>query len=187
MKHTIRTWTAFLLFLAAVAGAGAQDMAFSIGTWSFFRDSAGRLPSGEPGTFASLGATYGLSPRVEAGVALIPRLLPDTFDDLFVEEHIGISLFGERARKSGEPAIYINAILDVGVLFGAHKILSGSPEFSRAFFLRLTPITLGTPYYGRRDRMLSTGLIYDYDSGSASLFMNIIAADFYLASPADVR
>lgn len=176
-----------LSFLMTAAGAGAQDLALSVGAWSFFRDAAGESPAGEAGTFAALGVSYGISPRIEAGASIIPRFFPAPFDDIFVEEHIGISLFGERARNSGEPAIYINAILDIGVLFGSHNVLSGAPEFSRALFIRLTPLSLGNPYYGRRDRLLSTGLLYDYDRASASLFMNIIAADFYLASPPKVR
>jgi hypothetical protein len=182
-------WTMGLALVFALAGsiAGAQDLAFSIGAWSFFRSAGGDLPSRSPGLFASFGACYGLTPRLEAGASVVPRLAPAPFDDLFVEEHVGISLIGDRVSETGGPAIYINTLLDIGILFGAHNVISGAPGFSRALFLRLTPLALGNPYYGRRDRMFSTGLIYDYDAGSVSLFMNIIAADFYLASPSKSR
>jgi len=181
MNYRMRAVPLALFLLLAAGAACAQDLAFSMGTWSFFPDAAGKSPGGGPGVFPSLGATYGITRYLEAGVAIIPRLTPRPFDDIFVEEHLGVSLFGERVKTSGGPAVYINTLLDAGFLFGAHNVLSGSPDYSRALFLRVTPITLGNPYYGRRDRLLSLGLIYDYDANSTSLFVSLIAADFYLA------
>ncbi len=177
-----------LLLLALFLGLsapGAQDLAFSVGTWSFFPDASGTLPSKGPGAFASFGATYGLGPRLEAGISLLPRLTPEPIDDIFVEEHVGISLFGDRVGAAGGPAVYINTLVDIGFIFGLHAVRSGDPEYSRAVFLRLTPITLGNPYYGRRDRIFSAGLLYDYDADSASFFFNLIASDFFLAKKAD--
>lgn len=181
MRSSLRAMLPILLFVLAVSSIASQDLAFSIGTWSFFPDASGVLPSGGPGAFASFGATYGLTPRLEAGISLVPRMAPLPFDDIFVEEHIGVSLFGDRVSAAGGPSIYINALVDIGILFGAHNVHSGDPKYSRALFVRLTPITLGNSYYGRRDRMLSAGLLYDYDNRSASLFINLIAADFFLA------
>lgn len=187
MKCRTRAFPLALFLILAVAGAGAQDLAFSLGSWSFFPNAEGELPGGNPGLFPSFGATYGITRNLEAGVSIIPRLTPSPFDDIFVEEHVGLSLFGERMKASGGPALYINAVLDAGFLFGAHHVLSGDPLYTRALFLRLTPIALGNPFYGRRDRMLSAGLIYDYDKGSVSLFASLIAADFYLAPGSKVR
>ena len=187
MKYRMRIVPLALFLLLAIGAAGAQDLAFSIGSWSFLPDTAGKLPAEGPGLFPSFGATYGITRYLEAGVAMIPRLTPKPFDDIFIEEHVGFSLFGERAKASGGPAVYINSLLDAGFLFGAHKLLSGSPDYSRAIFVRVTPITLGNPYYGRRDRMLSVGLVYDYDANSASLFLTLIASDFYLAPGRKLR
>ncbi|MFA5852694.1 MAG: hypothetical protein WC820_08335 [Spirochaetales bacterium] len=181
MKYRMRAVPLALFILLTAGAACAQDLAFSIGTWSFLPDAAGKLPGGTPGVFPSFGATYGITRYLEAGVAIIPRLTPKPFDDIFVEEHVGVSLFGERVKASGGPAVYINTLLDAGFIFGAHNVISGAPVYSRALFLRITPITLGNPYYGRRDRMLSVGLVYDYDANSTSLFVSLIAADFYLA------
>ena len=187
MKNRLRWLAPALFFLISSGLGGAQDLAFSMGSWSFFPNTSGWLPSGSPGEFAAFGLTYGLSPRFEAGASIIPRLSSEPFDDIFAEGHLGLSLFGDRIKKAGGPGIYINGLLDAGLLFGTHGILSGTAEYSKALFLRLTPITLGNPYYGRRDRILSVGLIYDVDANSASLFMNLIAADFFLASPAKVH
>jgi len=184
MRSTLRAILPILLLALAASSLSAQDLAFSTGTWSFFPDESGALPSEGPGTFASLGATYGLTPRLEAGISLIPRITPEPLDDIFIEEHVGISLFGDRVSRTGGPAIYINTLVDIGLFFGAHNVRSGNPEYSRALFVRLTPIALGNPYYGRRDRIISIGLLYDYDRSSASFFLNLIAADFFLAKGA---
>lgn len=187
MKYRRRIVPLAIFLLLAIGASCAQDLAFSIGSWSFLPDAAGKTPARGPGLFPSFGATYGVTRYLEAGVAMIPRITPKPFDELFIEEHVGLSLFGERVKTSGGPAVYINTLLDAGFLFGAHELLSGSPEYSRAVFVRLTPITLGNPYYGRRDRMLSVGLVYDYDAKSASLFLTLIASDFYLAPGRKVR
>ena len=187
MKYSMRVFPLVLFMLITAGAARAQDLAFSLGTWSFLPDAAGQLPGGTPGLFPSFGATYGITRHLEAGLAIIPRMTPEPFDDIFVEEHVGVSLFGERVSRSGGPAVYINTLLDAGFLFGAHNVLSGSPGYSRALFIRVTPITLGNPYYGRRDRLLSAGIIYDYDANSASLFLSLIAADFYLAPASKVH
>jgi len=184
MRYSPRQFVPILLLAFAVSSVGSQDLAFSIGTWSFFRDKSGAWPSGGPGSFASFGLTYGLTPRLEAGISLVPRMAPDPFDDILAEGHVGLSLFGDRISGSGAPAIYINTLADIGFILGAHNVYSGTTEYSKAVFVRLTPISLGNPYYGRRDRIFSVGLLYNFDTASASLFINLVAADFFLAAGA---
>ncbi len=103
MKYRTRIVPLALFLLLAAGAACAQDLAFSIGAWSFFPDAAGKLPGERPGVFPSFGATYGITRYLEAGVAIIPRLTPAPFDDIFMEEHVGLSLFGQRvkARQPG--------------------------------------------------------------------------------------
>lgn len=177
-----------ILLLGASAGiAGAQDLSFSLGGWSFFPDGEGRLPAGDPGLFAAAGATCGLGPRLELGASLIPRLTPAPFEDLFAEAHLGLSLLADRARVPAAPTMYVNTILDLGAIVGWRGLASGAPTFSRAIFARLTPITVGTMYYGRRDRLFSFGVMYDFDEKAANIFASLIAADFSLAPPPKVR
>jgi hypothetical protein len=177
-----------ILLLGASAGiAGAQDLSLFLGGWSFFPDGQGSLPAGDPGIFASAGATIGLGPRLELGASLIPRLTPAPFDDLFAEAHFGLSLLADRARVPAAPTMYLNTLIDLGAIVGWHGLAAGSPAFSKAVYARLTPITLGTMYYGRRDRLLSFGVMYDFDAKAANLFATLIAADFSLAPPPKVR
>ncbi len=158
--------------LFAASGACAQDFAVSAALWHFPQQS---------GTFASAGVTLGLGPRLELGASFIPRLTPEAFDDILGEAHLGLSLAGPRVAASG-PVIYVNTILDAGVMLAWHDILSGSPARAASAFLRLTPLAIGNAYYGRRDRLLSFGLSRDFGTGALSLFANILSADIYLAS-----
>jgi len=178
---------AIFMLSAPVGLASAQDLSFSLGGWSFFPDGEGRLPAGDPGLFASAGATIGLGPRLELGASLIPRLTPAPLEDLFAEAHVGLSLLGDRARTPDAPTMYLNTIVDLGAIVGWHDLFSGASAFSKAIFARLTPITLGSLYYGRRDRLLSFGVMYDFDAKAANIFASLIAADFSLAPPPKVR
>lgn len=186
-RSVSRIFLAILLLAGAAGIAGAQDLSFSLGGWSFFADGQGRLPAGDPGLFAGVGATVGLGPRLELGASLIPRLTPAPFEDLFAEAHLGLSLLADRARTPAAPTMYLNSLIDLGATVGWRGLASGSPSFSRAVFARLTPITLGTMYYGRRDRLLSIGVMYDFDAKAANIFASLIAADFSLAPPPKVR
>lgn len=177
----------FLVSSLAAAPASAQDFAFSLGSWSFFRDSNGSFPFGSPGLFASLGFTWGIAPVVEIGASLIPRITPDPVSDIFTEGHIGISLWGDRVKKTSAPAAYLNALLEAGLMFGARGALSSTPTLSRAFFIRLTPFVLGNPYYGRRDRFFALAFLYDWEKAAASLSFSLIAVDFYLVPSAKQR
>jgi len=178
---------AIFLMIASAGLACAQDLSFSLGGWSFFPDGEGRLPAGDPGLFASAGATIGLGPKLELGASLIPRLTPTPFEDLFAEAHLGLSLLADRARTPAAPTMYLNTIVDLGAIVGWRGLASDSPSFSKAVFARLTPITLGTMYYGRRDRLLSFGVMYDFDAKAANVFASLIAADFSLAPHPKVR
>ena len=94
----------------------AQDMAFSLGTWSLMGDSLEKSRFGGPGAFADLGITAGLTPRFEMGVSIVSRISPEPLDDLIVESHIGASLFGTRRNPSGGPALYVNALYIVVII-----------------------------------------------------------------------
>jgi hypothetical protein len=172
---------AFALAFLAAPNAAAQDLGISAALWHFPEWFGTSSMAGDPGVFASIGAVLGLGPRLEAGASFIPRLSPEAFDDILAEAHLGLSLVGPRVSASG-PVIYVNTLLDAGVFLGWHDVSSGSPTISRAAFLRLTPLTIGNPFYGRRDRLLSFGVARDFDSGAISLFANILSADIYLAS-----
>lgn len=165
----------FFIFamIAPPSIAHAQETAISLGSWSFF--------SGSPGVFTSLGITQGLTPRLEAGLSLIPRLTPEPFEDFYAEAHLGYSLAANRFQGLNQPASYINILGDIGVIAGISSIGAPGQTLKKSIFIRLTPITLGNAFYGRRDRIYSAGALFNLDSPSLTFFLNFIISDFFIA------
>ncbi len=122
----------------------------------------------------------GVTPSVEIGASVIPRLTPVPGRDIFIEAHAGLSVMGMRSRPDGQPAAFLNTLLDAGVLVGFHGVGTASPEVTKHLFLRITPITLGNPYYGRRDRLYAIGIQYDPDARSTSIFMSVLSTDIFI-------
>lgn len=172
---------AFALAFFSASAVDAQDIGFSAALWHFPEWFGTSSMAGDPGTFVSLGTVVGLGPRVEASASIIPRLSPSAFDDILGEAHLGLSLVGPRIAASA-PVIYVNTILDAGAFLAWHNLHSGSPNLSASAFLRLTPLSVSNPYYGRRDRLLSFGIARAFDTGAISLFANVLSTDIYLAS-----
>lgn len=159
----------------------AQEMAVSASVWSFFAGSGGWRPV-EPGAFASAGVMAGITPRFEAGASLISRMTPEPANDLIIEVHAGYSIFAERFRGFDIPASHLNAIIDAGFMIGAHRLYSGGPaSVSPAAFIRLTPVAIGNAFSGKRDRLFTFGLLYDFGAKRPALFMNLVSSDFFLA------
>jgi hypothetical protein len=164
-----------------------QDMAFSLGTWSFLGKSLEESRFGGPGAFADVGLVMGLTPRFETGLSVIARITPKPIDDLVVEGHIGASIFGTRLNPHGGPALYVNAILDVGGAVGYRSLRSIAPIQSRYVFIRLSPLAIGNSYYGRRDRLFSIAMLYDLDTKEASLSLALIRMDFFIVKDSKFR
>lgn len=171
----------FILAIFPLSPGRAQEIAVSASVWSFFAGSGGWRPV-EPGAFASAGVMAGITPRLEAGASLIARMTPEPANDLIVEIHAGYSIFAERFRGSDLPASHLNAILDAGFMIGAHSLYSGGPAtVSPAAFVRLTPVAIGNAFSGKRDRLFTFGLLYDFGAKRPALFMNLVSSDFFLA------
>jgi len=173
---------AVVLLLGAAPGPGAQDLSFSASTWSFFEGAGGYRPA-DPGCYGEIGVTVGLTPRIEADLGLIGSITPSPANTLFFNAGISYSLVGKRYIDSEEPTGLFSMLLTAGVMEGFHDVWqSGAPmSTSTHLYLKLTPFSVGSLYYGKRDRCFSIGIQYDIGASSWSLFTNIIASDIFLA------
>lgn len=176
-RQVIVAACALLAALAMPHPAGALDFSASLGTWRFASSNA---------TFAYLGAGVGAPGRFEAGAGLVPRLIDDPLSgkvsELYAEAHLGIALYGDRARPDGIVSTYASILTEIGYLVGsAGGAFTGKAFTEGTIFLRLTPLALGNPYYGRRDRIATTALLYDLGSDSWGIAFTIFQSDFFLA------
>lgn len=163
----------------------AQDLSLSASTWTFFAGADSYRPAG-PGAYAELGATLGLTPRLETNLGLIGEVAPAPAGTLFLNAAATYSILGKRYINSDEPTDVYSMLLTAGVLEGFHTLWqdsSTSSAFSTSthLYLRLTPFGVGSLYYGRRDRGLGVGIQYDLSKGMWSVFTNFLAADFHIA------
>ena len=169
----------FLVILCALlppAAPAAQDLSLSLGTWS-------RPADAKPGAFIDMGATLGLGKRLEIGAAAIARITPSPLEELLLESHLGISLYGDRLGEEGLPGIYANGILDLGAAARIEDPWSGPPEPDFLWFGRFTPLALGNPYYGRRDRFFSLSVLADPKAKTLSVSFSLLKFDFYILRP----
>jgi len=151
------------ILLVFLFPAGADDLGFSLGPWSF----AGGV---DPGTYAGAGLVWGFSPRLEAELVAVGELTPLPGNTFLGGGLLSISLLGPRIPT------YFNAVLDLGYLHGLAGLNPSGTDLSlrgaehRNFlFLRLSPLAIGNPHYRMRDRIFSAGVLYSLEEQKFSL------------------
>ena len=180
-KFTAATAFFFIAIMISPNAAEALDFSASLGTWRFV---------GSNSTFAYAGLGIGAAGRLEAGAGVVPRIIEDRstneFSRLYSEIHIAYALYGDRARPSGIVGTYANILLELGYLFGLDK--NAIDDFATgSVFLRLTPLALGNPYYGRRDRIAATTLFFAPGPKTWGIAFTLFQSDFFVARREEFR
>ena len=171
MRRPITITIALIWLTAALTGAAAQEWGVSVGSWSF----AGGGPGA--GAYACAGLSTGLGQRLELEAFGVARATPAPFGDALAGAILGFSVFGPRRTT------YFNMALDLGFL--QTVVEGGTPGLGPSYaMLRLSPLVVGTPYYGHRDRIFSLGLVYDLGSGALSATWNVLIVHWYPGSHA---
>ena len=148
----------------------AASYGLSLGSWSS-AEGQGSLGSGLQ---VYVGGTLGLASRIEAEVFSVIQATPDPFSTLHCGMGLTFALAAPREFASHEATLYYNAYLSAGFLTSLDEDPLGS------IYVRITPISIGGPYYGKRERAASLGALYDLHDGSFSLFWNLFLLDFYI-------
>ena len=146
--------------------AAGMDLAVSLGPWSFAGGTEGYA-----GTYGYTGLVAGLTPRLECELYGVGELTPDPASVLLAGVNIGISLSGDRGPT------YFNMVMDVGLL--AEWRADSSGPVSVHALLRVSPLVIGNPYYGYRDRIFSIGLLYDLTGKVSRVVWNVLMAQWF--------
>jgi len=170
MRQSVRI-VIFALFMMVVMAAAlfATSVGMTIGTWSMVPGN-GTLSDG---TYAYFGGTVGLSPRFEAELFTIMQATPHPLSEIQGGLAVTYAFAAEREIAGGGAPSWLNAYVTTGVLQG----LQGTPNTS--IFLRITPLSVGAPYYHTRERAASVGVLYNLTESSFSVFWNIFLFDIY--------
>ncbi|HOX31098.1 MAG TPA: hypothetical protein PLB91_02135 [Spirochaetales bacterium] len=170
-----RAFLAASLALAASA-AGALDLGLSAGAWSFSRPvSAARAEEGreiEPGLYARAGAIAGIASRLELEAFAVGSLAPAPGRELFLGAEATLPALGSREKS------YFNLFASLGYL-RALRLEGGLEPAGGYLSLRVSPLAIGNPSYGRRDRIFSVGALYELGSGEVSLTWSVLTFDFF--------
>lgn len=131
-----------------------------------------------PGLSMTLGLTMGVTQRMEIDLVSLIELVPHPFGDVVVGAELAFALLGERAFADNRAGIGINTYLSAGLLFSDH---TPDGRYAPTYLTcSITPIVVGSPYSGKRERLAKMGVAWNFQNNSVSMYWSIALYDLYL-------
>ncbi len=150
-----------------------KDIAIRIGTGRFFFDKHSQMGANFLG-----GVSLGLTKRSELAVEAITPLVPNPFSEVIVGFELSYSLLGNRVSDKNNAGNGLNTLLSLGLFFSDHN---DKGQFLPTFLtFRVSPLTVGSSYSGRREHLLPLGLAWNFQDNSVSLFVSLVLYDNYI-------
>lgn len=167
-----------LALLLAPLGAldlGTMDLGFSLGMTSHYFE---REYDDEKLAF-SYGLTLGLSDVYELDVTGTSELIPDFLegDSTVLRVMLSRSMLGERSTGTYYSGIGINTLVGFGMGFSTFH--EGGEFYPTHLLFSVTPVTVGTPVMGKREKLCTLTLAVNVYEKSVSLFVDLVSFDFY--------
>lgn len=170
-----------LLLLTAIClgsfAGDCQDISLSFGLINNFGLSDRPFFSLEEGISFSYGFNLGLTKRLELMIGGSSSLVPDIFLDNVFYGELAFSLLGNRSTASKVAGSGINMLLGAGGFYGFNR---SSGYISAGAYLSITPLVVGSPVTGRRERALRTAMGYDFLNKRFVLMFSAICLDYYV-------
>ena len=164
MRRIAAVMIIILLITPAFAG-DHQDISLSIGHQTY------RWP--ERGISFSYGLNIGLTGRIEMDIWGVSELVPSPFGSNMFGLEIAFALMGARSTASSVAGSGINMLISAGGFYRTDNGGAG-PVIS------ITPLTVGSPVSGRRERILKTGVGYDFVNMELMITFSLISVDYYV-------
>lgn len=118
------------------------------------------------------GLTLGLNERLELDPCIIVPVAPEPFKEFNLGVELGCAVLGNRINKTEVMGAHLNTIVSVGMF---------TKNFRPSYLtLRVTPVSLGTPYAGYRESLLPIGVAWNFKEHTFSCFMSIALFDHYV-------
>ena len=175
MKKIFLTLILVSISIFTLHSGDHQDIAFSFSPSSTYGYYG---PFGvEDSLRLDLSMSLGISSRFEAGLGIITELTPDIVDENTIYFEVLYSIIGSRSTASKVAGTGINTLIGIGGFY-SHVFSNG--RNGAGAYITLTPITLGSPISGRRERALRTNVGYDFINNRVVLFFSIVGFDFYV-------
>lgn len=152
--------------LLACAWAGDHhDISFSFGQQTY------KWP--EKGISFSYGINIGLTERLELGIWGVSELVPMPFESNMLGLDLSFALLGARSTASKTAGSGLNMLLSVGGFYRTDNNGAGP-------MISITPLSIGTPVSGRRERILKTGFGYDFVNKDFVITFSLVSIDYYV-------
>ena len=150
-----------------------QDIAIRVGTGRFVFDEHSKMGANFLG-----GITVGLTARLEFALEAITPLVPDPLSEVTAGFDLSYDFLGDRVYSTNNAGNGLNTLLSLGLFFSDHNHQN---QFLPTFLtLRLTPLTVGSPYSGRREHIIPFGVAWNFQDNTFSLFVSLIMYDNYI-------
>jgi hypothetical protein len=172
MKKHMATMVLLLLTVPFLF-AGTFDLGLTLGTSSHFYENT---YDNETVKFV-WGATIGMTDILELDLQANSQLVPVFFGDTNVSVLVQRTLIGQRNTGKKVAGIGVNTLVGAGVMFSDYD--EGGQFGPTHLLVSITPISIGSPYAGKRERILSLTLAYNLYSSQVSLVMDLLKYDFY--------
>ena len=169
---------AFLLVmfsLFSVSAGDYQDIAISFApssTYGYY----GAMGL-EDSLRADISVSLGLSSRFEAIAGIVTELTPDIVDENTFYLEFDYALLGKRSTASKVAGSGINMLLGIG---GFYSRTFSSREQGAGAYLSITPLTIGSPVTGRREKFMKTNVGYDFINNRMVVSFSILTFDLYV-------
>ena len=155
----------FVLILIPLSAGDHHDVSLSIGEESY------KWP--EMGMSFSYGVNIGLTNHLELDIWGTSELVPVPFASNIFRVELLWSLLGERSTASKIAGSALNTLIGIGGFYRTDNNGAGP-------LVSITPLTVGTPVSGRRERILRTALGYDAVNRELVVSFSLISIDYYL-------
>ena len=144
---------------------------------SFFYGHQGAGVPNPEGINMTYGMNVGLTGRLEASIWLESMLTPNFFGDNALGLSVSFALLGERSTGGKISGASLNMLANAGIIFNTDN--TRDLFLPTAAYLSITPLTLGNPIIGRRERLAEVGVLYNWMENSWGFFFSFLKLDWY--------
>ncbi len=125
------------------------------------------------GVNVNYGMNIGLTSHLEFDLWVTSQLTPVPFKENIIGGEFDYTLLGKRSTASQVAGDGINMLVGFGGFFNT-KTFGAGPFFS------FTPLTVGSPIGGKRERLLKVSLGYDFVNWDFFVALDLLNLDFYV-------
>lgn len=124
------------------------------------------------------GASFGLTDVWELDIQTDTQLVPKFLGSHSVSMLVQRTLLGQRSTGGQTAGVGVNSLVGVGAMISPY-----TPEEKITLshlLVSLTPITIGSPITGKRERVLTLTLAYNLHTKQVAVFFDLLKFDFYV-------